>query len=193
MGKMIDAQSIVVASTATKWYGHEGSILRFVFFHSIALACLVGILVMAQAYVYPFTAMVPDVVATVPAAQLTPEGSGGHVPGPNRSGGSAMITRDQLIAELGRIVGPAPRADRRARHPRLHPRLPLRRRPGRGGGPPRQPRRAVAGAERRDRRRAHRDLPGREHRSHRRLDAPGATTTTARSSSSACAASRAST
>ena len=68
MGKMIDAQSIVVASTATKWYGHEGSILRFVFFHSIALACLVGLLVMAQAYVHPFTAMVPDVVATVPAA-----------------------------------------------------------------------------------------------------------------------------
>ncbi|MBP7003513.1 L-lactate permease [Amaricoccus sp.] len=63
MGKMIDAQSIVVASTATKWYGHEGSILRFVFFHSIALAALVGILVMAQAYVYPFTEMVPDVVA----------------------------------------------------------------------------------------------------------------------------------
>jgi lactate permease len=68
MGKMIDAQSIVVASTATKWYGQEGSILRFVFFHSIALACLVGILVMAQAYLYPFTAMVPDMVATVPAA-----------------------------------------------------------------------------------------------------------------------------
>ncbi|PZQ47500.1 MAG: lactate permease [Rhodovulum sulfidophilum] len=67
MGKMIDAQSIVVASTATKWYGHEGSILRFVFFHSIALAALVGLLVMAQAYVYPFTAMVPDVAATVPA------------------------------------------------------------------------------------------------------------------------------
>jgi lactate permease len=68
MGKMIDAQSIVVASTATKWYGHEGSILRFVFFHSIALASLVGILVMAQAYVHPFTAMVPEVVQTVPAA-----------------------------------------------------------------------------------------------------------------------------
>jgi lactate permease len=50
MGKMIDAQSIVVASTATNWFGHEGSILRFVFFHSIALACLVGILVMLQAY-----------------------------------------------------------------------------------------------------------------------------------------------
>jgi lactate permease len=58
MGKMIDAQSIVVASTATNWYGHEGTILRFVFKHSIALACLVGILVMLQAYVYPFTAMV---------------------------------------------------------------------------------------------------------------------------------------
>jgi len=59
MGKMIDAQSIVVASTATNWYGHESSILRYVFFHSIALACLVGLLVMAQAYVPPFTAMVP--------------------------------------------------------------------------------------------------------------------------------------
>ena len=56
MGKMIDAQSIVVASTATNWFGHEGSILRFVFFHSIALACLVGILVMLQAYV--FTGMI---------------------------------------------------------------------------------------------------------------------------------------
>jgi lactate permease len=58
MGKMIDAQSIVVASTATNWYGHEGTILRFVFKHSIALACLVGLLVMLQAYVYPFTEMV---------------------------------------------------------------------------------------------------------------------------------------
>src|SRR3978361_1732920 len=56
MGKMIDAQSIVVASTATNWYGHEGSILRFVFLHSITLACLVGVLVMLQAYV--FTGMI---------------------------------------------------------------------------------------------------------------------------------------
>jgi len=58
MGKMIDAQSIVVASTATNWYGHESTILRFVFKHSIALACLVGLFVMLQAYVYPFTEMV---------------------------------------------------------------------------------------------------------------------------------------
>jgi len=58
MGKMIDAQSIVVASTATKWFNHEGDILRFVFFHSIALACLVGIFVTLQAYVFPFTLMV---------------------------------------------------------------------------------------------------------------------------------------
>jgi lactate permease len=58
MGKMIDAQSIVVASTATNWYGHEGSILRFVFKHSIVLACMVGLFVMLQAYVYPFTTMV---------------------------------------------------------------------------------------------------------------------------------------
>lgn len=60
MGKMIDAQSIVVASTATRWYGHEGSILRFVFFHSVALAALVGLLVMGQAYVWPMTLLVPS-------------------------------------------------------------------------------------------------------------------------------------
>ena len=58
MGKMIDAQSIVVASTATRWYGHEGEILRYVFFHSLVLACLVGLLVMLQAYVAPFTSLV---------------------------------------------------------------------------------------------------------------------------------------
>lgn len=57
MGKMIDAQSIVVASTATNWYGHEGSILRYVFFHSIALAALMGLLVFLQAYFPPFNLM----------------------------------------------------------------------------------------------------------------------------------------
>ena len=57
MGKMIDAQSIVVASTATRWYGHEWQILRYVFFHSIALASLVGLLVLLQQYVPPFTSM----------------------------------------------------------------------------------------------------------------------------------------
>jgi lactate permease len=58
MGKMIDAQSIVVASTATNWYGHEGDILRYVFFHSLALAALMGLLVYLQATVWPFTDMV---------------------------------------------------------------------------------------------------------------------------------------
>ena len=59
MGKMIDAQSIVVASTATRWYGQESRILRFVFLHSIALALLVALLVLLQAYVPPFTYLVP--------------------------------------------------------------------------------------------------------------------------------------
>src|ERR1700710_2953839 len=59
MGKMIDAQSIVVASTATNWFGHEGTILRFVFKHSIALACLVGVWVMLQAYVFPWMIVKP--------------------------------------------------------------------------------------------------------------------------------------
>jgi lactate permease len=58
MGKMIDAQSIVVASTATRWINHEGDILRFVFFHSFALAALVGVMVTLQAYVWPFTLLV---------------------------------------------------------------------------------------------------------------------------------------
>jgi len=57
MGKMIDAQSIVVGSVATGQQGEEGSILRYVFFHSIALACLVGLLVLLQAHV--FTGVVP--------------------------------------------------------------------------------------------------------------------------------------
>lgn len=49
MGKMIDAQSIVVASVATEQQGQEGEILRYVFFHSLALACLVGLLVLGMA------------------------------------------------------------------------------------------------------------------------------------------------
>jgi lactate permease len=57
MGKMIDAQSIVVASVATKMDGREGDILRYVFWHSLALACLVGVVVLAQAYWLRF--MVP--------------------------------------------------------------------------------------------------------------------------------------
>ena len=50
MGKMIDAQSIVVAGIVTRSEGHEGAILRYVFFHSVALASLVGLLVTLQAY-----------------------------------------------------------------------------------------------------------------------------------------------
>jgi lactate permease len=53
MGKMIDAQSIVVAGVATGQVGDEGAILRYVFFHSVALAILVGLLVLAQAYLFP--------------------------------------------------------------------------------------------------------------------------------------------
>ena len=59
MGKMIDAQSIVVASVATNYIGKEGVILRYVFWHSVCLAALIGVFVMLQAYVYPFNAMIP--------------------------------------------------------------------------------------------------------------------------------------
>ncbi len=57
MGKMIDAQSIVVATASTGQVGQEGRILRFVFWHSIALAAIMGIIVMLQAYVFPW--MIP--------------------------------------------------------------------------------------------------------------------------------------
>jgi lactate permease len=57
MGKMIDAQSIVVAAAATQQHGQEGAILRFVFWHSLALAVLMGLLVLFQAYVW--TASIP--------------------------------------------------------------------------------------------------------------------------------------
>ena len=58
MGKMIDAQSIVVAAVATGQRGGEGKILRFVFLHSVVLGALVGALTMAQAYV--LTWMIPN-------------------------------------------------------------------------------------------------------------------------------------
>jgi len=48
MGKMIDAQSIVVAAVATGEHGKEGEILRYVFWHSLVLASLVGVLVFLQ-------------------------------------------------------------------------------------------------------------------------------------------------
>jgi len=57
MGKMIDAQSIVVAAVATGQHGQEGPILRFVFWHSLILALLMGCLVLFQAYVW--TAAIP--------------------------------------------------------------------------------------------------------------------------------------
>ena len=57
MGKMIDAQSIVVAAVATSQHGSEGRILRFVLPHSIALALLMGLLTLVQAYVTPW--MIP--------------------------------------------------------------------------------------------------------------------------------------
>ena len=58
MGKMIDAQSIVVATASTGQQGQEGRILRFVFWHSVALAAIMGLIVMIQAYVTPW--MIPE-------------------------------------------------------------------------------------------------------------------------------------
>lgn len=54
MGKMIDAQSIVVAGVATQQQGEEGRILRYVFLHSVVLACLVGVVVILITYVFPW-------------------------------------------------------------------------------------------------------------------------------------------
>jgi lactate permease len=57
MGKMIDAQTIVVAGAATGQPGQEGALLRAVFWHSLALAVIMGLIVLAQAYVFPW--MIP--------------------------------------------------------------------------------------------------------------------------------------
>jgi lactate permease len=54
MGKMIDAQSIVVSSSATKQQGNEAAIFKTVFWHSIALASIVGLIVLFYAYVIPW-------------------------------------------------------------------------------------------------------------------------------------------
>src|SRR5262249_45831339 len=59
MGKMIDAQSICVATAATHQVGREADIFKGVIWHSIILAALVGLIVLLQAYVAPFTYMVP--------------------------------------------------------------------------------------------------------------------------------------
>lgn len=53
MGKMVDAQSICVATAATNQVGNEGSIFRYVFWHSVALAAIVGVIVMLYAYIFP--------------------------------------------------------------------------------------------------------------------------------------------
>jgi lactate permease len=57
MGKMIDAQSIVVSTASTNQLGQEGAILRFVFWHSLSLVCIMGVITMLQAYVFPW--MIP--------------------------------------------------------------------------------------------------------------------------------------
>ncbi len=59
MGKMIDAQSICVATAATYQIGKEADIFKAVVWHSILLAAVVGLLTLLQAYVFPFTGMVP--------------------------------------------------------------------------------------------------------------------------------------
>jgi lactate permease len=59
MGKMIDAQSIVVATAATNQLGREADIFKAVIWHSILLASIVGLITLLQAYVPPFTGMVP--------------------------------------------------------------------------------------------------------------------------------------
>src|SRR5216110_2320103 len=57
MGKMVDAQSITIATAATEQVGNEGLIFRFVMWHSVALGAIVGVIVMMYAYV--FGAFVP--------------------------------------------------------------------------------------------------------------------------------------
>jgi len=54
MGKMVDAQSITIATAATEQVGNEGIIFRFVVWHSVALGSIVGIIVLLYAYVFKY-------------------------------------------------------------------------------------------------------------------------------------------
>jgi len=86
MGKMIDAQSLVVASVATNQQGEEGTILRYVFFHSLALAAMVGVVIFLYAKVLPANWM-PQVpaapaVVTAPAAATVVPAAPAAVPAP---------------------------------------------------------------------------------------------------------------
>ena len=116
MGKMIDAQCIVVASVATEQQGQEGVILRYVFFHSLALACLVGLLVLLQAYVFP--GIVP---------QTSGQGRGGGVrAGRPRDAVRVAVDRsldddrlrrvdaraERFVGELRHVAGCGPRSRR---------------------------------------------------------------------------------
>jgi len=60
MGKMIDAQSFCIATAATEKIGTEADIFKAVLRHSVVLAALIGLVVLLQAYVPPFTHMVPQ-------------------------------------------------------------------------------------------------------------------------------------
>ena len=101
MGKMIDAQSIVVATAATNQPGQEGQILRFVFWHSIALVCIMGIIVMLQAYVFPW--MVPKwPVGSRVSRPGSDPGSGIGIRGSHGWGRSLLLSREHgCEAEAG--------------------------------------------------------------------------------------------
>jgi lactate permease len=59
MGKMIDAQSICVATAGTHQVGKEADLFKAVIWHSAFLACVIGSITALQAFVWPFTLMVP--------------------------------------------------------------------------------------------------------------------------------------
>jgi lactate permease len=63
MGKMIDAQSIVVATAATNQLGREADIFKAVLWHSVFLAVLVGLLCLLQAYIATFAQLVPSIMS----------------------------------------------------------------------------------------------------------------------------------
>ncbi len=84
MGKMIDAQSLVVASVATNQQGEEGTILRYVFWHSLALAAMVGIVIFLYAKVLPANWMpqLPPAPAVVTAPAPAVPAAPAAVPAP---------------------------------------------------------------------------------------------------------------
>src|SRR5207245_2784916 len=102
MGKMVDAQSIVVATAATNQVGNEGMIFRFVVWRSIALAAIVGVIVMLYAYV--FAGFIPPGLPSQSSNSLSARHSQNRTPAMNRQYSAAERDASAMTCVVHRLA-----------------------------------------------------------------------------------------